>query len=215
MRIFMATTSLLISLSVLAAEPVPPAAGNYTEGKDYTVLAEPLRTADPSKIEVAEAFAFPCHACFNFEPEFSAWVKKQQADVALVKTHVSFRPEWKPYQRGFYTLLSLKLKENHIMDIFNAIHNDNKELDTAQDWADLLATYGVDKQLAISTYDSFAVSSQIKQADARTAGYRVDSTPTVIVEGKYKVSNKLSSYEDVLKVTQFLVDKARAERARH
>src|SRR6187402_2111141 len=165
MRIFMAITSVLISLSVLA-EPAPPAAGNYIEGKDYTVLAEPLRTADPSKIEVAEAFAYPCHACFNFEPIVSAWIKKQQADVALVKTHVSFRAEWKPYQRGFYTVANLKLKESLTMEIFNAIHRDNKELNNAQAWADLLATYGVDKQAVLSTYDSFAVTSQMKQADA-------------------------------------------------
>lgn len=214
MRKFMAILSALISLSV-AAEPAAPVIKNYSEGKDYTVLAEPLRTADSSKIEVGEAFAYPCHACFNFEPTFATWIKTQEPDVVIAKTHVSFRPEWTPYQRGYYTVLSLKLKQNLTMDIFNAIHRDHHELNDAQAWAELLADYGVDKQTVINTYDSFAVSSQMKQADARTAGYRVDSTPTIIVEGKYKVSNKLGSYDEMLNVTQFLVNKARAERIHH
>lgn len=215
MRIFAAMTGILFSLTVLAAEPAPSPVSIYVEGKDYVILAEPLKTTGATKIEVIEAFAYPCDACFNFEPIFESWIKKQQPDVVIVRSPVSFHPTWTPYQRGYYTVQGLNLKEDINMDIFNAIHVQHKELNSAQAWADFLATYGVDKKTVIKKYDSLSVTSQIQQADARTADYKVDSTPTLIVEGKYKVSNHLSSYDEVLKVTQFLVDKVRAERVHH
>ncbi|MES2826392.1 MAG: thiol:disulfide interchange protein DsbA/DsbL [Pseudomonadota bacterium] len=214
MRIFAAMISILVSLNVLAAEPAVSSKANYTEGKDYVVLASPLMPADPTKIEVVEAFAYPCHACFSFEPTLASWIKKQQPDVAFVKVHVSFRPEWRNYQRGYLTLASLNLKENVHLDIFSAIHVQKKQLTSAQAWADFLAIYGVDKQTVLSKYDSFGISTQMKQADARLKSFGVDSTPTLIVAGKYKVSNKLNSHDEVVNVAQFLVDKVRAERAR-
>lgn len=185
---------------------------NYVEGKDYVVLSEPHRTANPSKIEVVEAFAYPCRACFSFEPILERWVKSQPEDVAFIRTHVTFRPEWVPYQRGYYTVLSLKLDKNIDVDIFNEIHVKHKELNTAQAWADFLANYGVDKERVINTYDSFGVSSQMKQADARSNGFKIGSTPMLVINGKYKVNNE-RKFEEVIKIAQFLVEKVRAEKA--
>lgn len=185
----------------------------YVEGKDFVVLAVPVRTTDPSKIEVAEAFAYPCHACFSFEPLLESWVKSQLNDVVLVKNHVSFRPDWVPYQRGYYTVMSLKLKNNIDMDIFKEIHIKRNELNTAQAWANFLANYGVEKEKVIGVYNSFGVSSQMKQADARNNGFKITSTPTLVIDGKYKVGDNLKSYEQVLDVARFLVDKVRAEKA--
>lgn len=214
MRTFSAILSVLFSLSALAAEPVTSSKNNYTEGKEYVVLTSQITPADPARIEVLEAFAYPCHACFSFEPILASWIKNQQPDVTFVKSHVSFRPEWRHYQRGYLTVASLNLKENIHLDIFSAVHVAKKQLTNAQAWADFLATYGVDKQTVLSKYDSFGISTQMKQADARLKSYGVDSTPTLIVAGKYKVSNKLNSHDEVLNVAQFLVDKVRAERAR-
>ncbi|HCS64719.1 MAG TPA: disulfide bond formation protein DsbA [Cellvibrio sp.] len=185
---------------------------DYIEGKDYSILSEPVRVSDPSKIEVAEAFAYPCHACFNFEPLLEVWVKGQSTDVKFVRSHVSFRSEWLPYQRGYYTLLSLNLNKNIDMDIFNEIHIKHSEMNNAQSWANFLSAYGVEKQKVINAYDSFGVDSQIKQADARNNGYKITSTPTLVVDGRYKVSNNQKSYEESLKVAQFLVNKVRKEK---
>lgn len=211
MKAFLASmfffTLLIAGYSSAESKPV------YVEGKDFVVLAEPVRTTDPTKIEVAEAFAYPCHACFSFEPALESWIKSQSNDIVFVKSHVSFRPEWVPYQRGYYTVLSLKLKNNIDMDIFKEIHVNRNELNTDQAWANFLANYGVEKEKVIGVYNSFGVSSQMKQADARNNGFKITSTPTLIIDGRYKVGDNLKSYEQVLEVAQFLVDKVRAEKA--
>jgi thiol:disulfide interchange protein DsbA len=202
------------SLSAFAAEPAVAPAANYLEGKDYVLLDEPVRPQDPSKIEVAEVFSYLCGHCFHFEPLVSAWAKAQPSDVVLVPVHANWGEAMLPYQRGYYTAVLLKVKTKSHQATFDRIHRDGKELATAEAWADFLSAYGVTKQAVLSSYNSFAVNSLLAQADARVRGYKISSTPELIVDGKYRISSRqVGSQEAMLKVAAFLVDKTRAERA--
>lgn len=217
MRSFIALTSMFFSLTAFAAD-TPPVSDktSFTQGKEYELIAEPVRPLDSSKIEVTEVFAYTCPHCMHFEPLLEAWEKKQPSDVKLVQIHTMWSSQMEPYQRGFYTLVTLKIKDKVQLAVFDAIHTQRKELTGAQAWADLLAPYGVDKKAVLSTYDSFGVTSQIKQADARVRGYKITGTPELVVDGKYRISSSMAgSQEAMLKVAQFLVDKIRAERANH
>ena len=219
MRIFAALVVALLSFSSFAADsvttkPSVASASNYLEGKDYVLLDEPVRPQDPSKIEVAEVFSYLCGHCFHFEPLVSAWAKTQKMDVAFVQVHASWSPSMVAYQRGYYTAILLKVKDKSHQATFDRIHRESRELATAEDWAENLSGFGVTKQAVLSSYNSFAVNSLLAQADARVRGYRISSTPELIVDGKYRVTSRLvASHEDMLKVAQFLVDKVRAERA--
>lgn len=186
------------------------AAASYSEGKDYVTLGEPVKTADASKVEVNEVFSYACPHCFHFEPLFSAWSKKQGTDVAVVQTHASFNPSWVIYQRGYYTVTSLKLKDKVQDAIFNAVHVAHKELTTADEWAGFLSLYGVDKDTVLKTFNSFGVNTQMKQADTKVKDFKVTSTPQIIVDGRYRIT--ATNHEDMLKVADFLVAKVRAER---
>lgn len=207
MRILVALLGLVFSLGACAQE----AAKEYLEGKDYVVLEQPVRTADPSKIEVAEVFAYSCPHCFHFEPLLQAWEKKQAADVYVLQTHAMWNASMEPLVRGYYTAVTLKIKEQAHMAIFNALHMEHKNFTSAEQWADFFAVYGVDKAKVISTYNSFGVTSQIKQAEARARSYKVTGTPELVVNGKYRVSSRLAGgHEEMLKVVDFLVAKERA-----
>lgn len=219
MRYIAALVIALFSLSSFAVEPAASAkpavsVANYIEGKDYILLDEPVRPQDPSKIEVAEVFSYLCGHCFHFESLVSPWAKTQKPDVAFVPVHASWSPAMAAYQRGYYTAVLLKVKDKSHQATFDRIHREGKELATAEAWADFLSAYGVSKQAVLSSYNSFAVNSLLAQADARVRGYKISSTPELIVDGKYRVSSRLvASHEEMLKVAQFLVDKTRAQRA--
>lgn len=207
MRILVALMGLFFSLSACAQDQ----ASEYLEGKDYVVLDQPVRTADPSKIEVAEVFAYSCPHCFHFEPLLQAWEKKQAADVYVLQTHAMWNAGMEPLTRAYYTALTLKIKDKAHMAIFNALHLEHKNINSPEEWADFFATFGVDKAKALSTYNSFGVTSQIKQAEARARGYKVTSTPELVVNGKYRVSSRQTGgHEGMLKVVDFLVAKERA-----
>jgi thiol:disulfide interchange protein DsbA len=209
MRILAALLGLVFSLSACAQE----ASSEYFEGKEYVLLEQPVRTADPSKIEVAEVFAYSCPHCFDFEPLLQAWEKKQGKDVLVVQTHAMWNPQMEPLVRGFYTSIALGIKDKTHMAVFKSMHLEHKQILTPEQWADFFSAYGVDKAKALSTYNSFGVTSQIKQAEARVRGYKVTSTPEMVVEGKYRVSSRLAGgHAEMLKVVDFLVAKERAER---
>jgi thiol:disulfide interchange protein DsbA len=214
MRIFAALAGLLFSVTAFAAEPAPSLIFPYVEGKDYVVLETPVPTVNPAKIEVVEVFSYLCPHCFHFDPILSAWMKQQKPDVALVQVHASWSPAMEAYQRGFYTAQTLKVREKAHVAIFNAIHVEHKELNDAQAWADFLSAYGVSKQAVLTTYNSEAVTKQVKDADQLFRSYQISGTPELVVEGKYRISTRFSgTQEEMLKVIQYLVNKVRVERA--
>lgn len=209
MRILAALLGLVVSLSACAEEPAP----EYQEGQHYKVLEQPVRTADPSKIEVAEVFSYHCGHCFSFEPMLQAWEKKMSPDTYLVQTHAMWNPQMEPLIRGYYTSVVLKIKDKTHMPVFNAIHLEHKNFNKAEDWAAFFTAYGIPAEKTLSTYKSFGVDSMIKQAEARARGYKVTGTPELVVDGKYHVSARLAGGQpEMLKIVDFLVAKVRAER---
>lgn len=206
MRIFISLLCLAFSLGVYAQE-------DYLEGKHYVLLDQPVRTADPGKIEVAEVFAYSCGYCFQFESLLHDWEKQQASDVYLTQIHAMWNSQMEPLARGYYTSLALGIKDKTHMAVFKSMHLEHKQILTPEQWADFFSGYGIDKAKALSTYNSFGVTSQIKQAEARVRGYKVTSTPEMVVEGKYRVSSRLAGgHAEMLKVVDFLVAKSRAER---
>lgn len=214
MRVFAALVGILFSTAAFAAEQATPSMlVPYLEGRDYVVLDKPVPTANPEKIEVVEVFSYLCPHCFHFDPVISAWAKQQKPDVAMVYVHASWSPVMESYQRGFYTIEALKIKDKVHTAVFNAIHKDQKEFKDAQAWADFLSAYGVKKETVLSTFTSAAMDKQIARSNEQFRKYQITATPEMVVEGKYRVSTRSTgSHEDMLKVVQFLVNKTRLER---
>jgi thiol:disulfide interchange protein DsbA len=69
-------------------------------------------------------------------------------------------------------------------------------LDTESKLAALFEKHGVDEATFKSTFNSFAVNAKLKRAEELIKRYRVQSTPTVIVNGKYSTTGSMAgSYE--------------------
>jgi len=183
----------------------------YVQGKHYEVLAQPVRTADPAKIEVVEVFSYGCGHCYAFEPLLQSWEKKKPSDVYLMQIHAMWNPQMEALVRGYYTSVMLGLKDRTHMAVFNAIHKEQRYFADADQWAEFFAGYGVDKAKALSAYNSFGVSSQIKQAELRAREYKITGTPEMVVNGKYRVSSTLTGgHQEMLKVVDFLVVQERS-----
>ena len=70
----------------------------------------------------------------------------------------------------------------------------------------------VDKNTFDATFDSFGVQSQVAIAKARMLSYRVEGTPEVIINGKYRVSlKKAKTQARMLEIADFLIAKERAK----
>lgn len=206
MRILVALMGLMFSLSACAQG----SSESYKEGQHYVILDQAVRTADPSKIEVAEVFSYTCPHCFDFEPLLHTWEKSQGEDVYLAQTHAMWNPSMQNLVRGYYTSVALKIKDKTHMEVFKAMHLQGKHFNTPEQWADFFVNFGVDKETALKTFHSFGVTSMTNQAESRVRGYKVTGTPEMVVNGKYRVSSRLAGgHMEMLKVVDFLVEKER------
>jgi thiol:disulfide interchange protein DsbA len=200
----LATATMAVGLmfsTVQAAEP-------YQAGKDYVELTQPVKTADPNKVEVVEMFGYPCPHCNSFEPMLKAWEKQKGEEIDFERIPVVFGRSWEGPARSYYTAeLMGKVDETH-QAMFDAIHVERKRFRGAEDFADFYESLGVDRGQFLKTYNSFAVNMKLNQGDSKLRSYQVDGVPTLIVNGKYRVTAGMAgSQADMLKVVDYLINK--------
>ena len=86
-------------------------AANFVAGKDYTVVANPVKTAAPAgKLEVREFFWYGCPHCFKLEPHMQTWLKKIPSDVYFLRTPAAMNKVWEQGARGYYVSEALGVK---------------------------------------------------------------------------------------------------------
>lgn len=203
-------TLLLFSLGALAAE----SGETFVEGKHYERLPEPVRTADPSRIEVVEVFWYGCVHCFHFEPLIDDWKKTLPEDVDFHRSPAMWNPVMAMHAQAFYTAQALGVLDKMHGPLFAALNVDRKKLQSEGELADFFAEHGVSKEDFTKTFNSFGVKSSVKQADARARSYRISGTPEMVVNGKYRVSARTAGGQaEMLKVIDFLLAQERAARA--
>ena len=63
-------------------------------------------------------------------------------------------------------------------------------------------------------FNSFSVRSRVQQADGRGRVYRITGTPSLIVDGTYRVDARMAgSHEEMLAVVDYLVERERQQRS--
>jgi thiol:disulfide interchange protein DsbA len=205
----LAILALLLPLGLRAEEPA-----NFVEGTHYERIPEPVRTADPSRIEVVEMFWYGCVHCFHFEPLLAKWQQTLPKDVDFHRSPAMWNQPMALHAQAFYTAQVLGVLPKVHDPLFNALNVDRKPLATEADLAALFVAHGVKEEDFHKAFNSFGVQASVKQADARARSYGITGTPEVVVEGKYRVSARTAgSPENMLKVMDFLIAKERAARA--
>jgi len=190
---------------------VAPQGPTPVAGTDYVEIegGQPFANT-PGKIEVAEVFAYWCGHCAAFEPLVGAWKARQPADVSFVPVPAVFNAQ-DEFPRAFYASEAMGTLERTHTATFNAIHL-QKSLRPNADAASIAAFYGtlgIDQARFTSTMQSFAVNANLGRARQFAMRSGVDATPTIIVDGKYRVIGG-KSLEDILRITDHLVAMERA-----
>ncbi|MDG1166058.1 MAG: thiol:disulfide interchange protein DsbA/DsbL [Porticoccaceae bacterium] len=183
----------------------------YQQGVHYEALPQTIRTANPDKIEVNEVFSYTCGHCYNFEAVLHPWSEKLAGDVDFQQTPAVWQPALEPYARAYYSAAMLKVLDKVHMPIFEAIHVKREQVRTEADFAAIFAAQGIDGDKFTKAYNSFGMSSMVNQAKARIRGYRVQGTPEIVINGKYRISTRQAGgFEGMLNVADFLIEKERA-----
>ena len=194
---------ILLFFSVAEAE-------EFTLGKHYQTLKSNLATRDPSKVEVVEVFWFGCNHCFFLESYIQPWKKMLPKDVDFWKSHATWNPTLKIHARLFYSAKALGVEGQVVPAAFNAIQREKKFLTGNSELEYFFKGLGIEKEKYHSVSRSFGVDNAVRQADYRMRQWEISAVPTLIVNGKYKVSpTREIGIEKILEVVDFLIQKER------
>jgi thiol:disulfide interchange protein DsbA len=206
-RIFLALS--LVFLSTLASAQ----GQKIEEGFDYRILPIPQPVETKGKVEVIEFFWYGCPHCYDFEPELSAWVKRQPKDVVFRRVPVAFRDDFLPHSQLYYALESMGKGDALNEKVMYAMHKENKRLLTESEIADWVASQGIDRNTFLATYRSFAVVSKARAAKQLADAYRIDGVPTIVMQGKYLTSPSIAGTKaKAIAVMDYLEEKIRKDK---
>jgi thiol:disulfide interchange protein DsbA len=189
--------SLLAGL-VLLAGPAAHAL-DLVEGVNYKTLkpAQPTNVA-PGKVEVVEVFWYACGHCYLLEPSLAAWERKgKAANVELVRLPATWNDMLKTHARVFYTIEILGKPQLHD-EVFREMNVRGNRLETPEKIEAFFVARGVSKAEFQKAFSGFAVESKLARAVDLNKRYRITSTPTVVVNGKYVTDASMAGGEDKL-----------------
>ena len=98
--------------------------------------------------------------------------------------------------------------------LFNALHVERRPVRSVEDVAAFYADYGTTQDEFMAAMQSFAVNAKIARAQQVVPRYGVEGTPSMIVNGKYRVMSPVQGgFPRMLEVVDALIAKERAAMA--
>jgi thiol:disulfide interchange protein DsbA len=211
---------LLLGLSSLVR-----AQTSWVEGKNYFLInpARPPAIA-AGKVEVTEVFSYGCPACNAFLPVMHKLKQALPANAVLTYLPASFNlgEDWPMFQKAFFTAQALGVADQTHDAMFAAVWKTGElgisdpvtqrlkdplpSIEDAARFYNRAAGVPVDKFL--STAKSFAVDTKVRGTEEAIVAYRVDRTPTIVVNGRYRLYAESAGGEDqLIELVKWLVAK--------
>ncbi len=219
------TIAIAFGWALTASAAAPAVEPTWVEGRNYFLVIPQQRTqVPPGKVEVTEVFSYGCPACNQFNP----WMRQLKASLPA-NAQVDYVPagfntveDWPMFQRAYCTALLLGISEKTHDAMFDAIWNTGElgisdpqthrlksplpSIEDAARFYNRLTGVPVDKFVA--TAKSFAVDVKLKSYDTYALVTHVDGTPTLIVNGKYRLSpGSAGGANEAIALVNYLVKK--------
>lgn len=210
--------ALFCFVSVAAAQ-----APQYREGEQYVAVEPAQPTSVPAgKIEVTEVFSYACPACDHFYPMMDRLrqVLPANAEVDYVAAAFNTSEDWPVFQRAYYTAKALGIAARTHDAMFDAVWKSGQlqtvdpqtqrlksPMPTIEDVAEWYHRQtGIATQQFLAAAHSFGVDMQIQQAQNYITACAVSETPTIIVNGKYRVDgSSAGDFNRMIEVVRWLV----------
>lgn len=227
------TAAPATATTVATAKPAAPAQpfvdnGQWVEGKNYFLVQPAQPTDHPDKVVLTEVFSYGCPACYEFHTWMDKLVAGLPSNVVVEYVPASWHPEenWPLYQRVYFAAKTLGVADKTYDAMFDAAWKTGElatddltlgrpkpasEWPKLEDFAKFYAKYGVNPAQFIGVANSFSVNLAMKRADDQVRAFGADSTPTLVVDGKYRLTPvSAGGYDKTLALTKWLIAKAAA-----
>lgn len=192
--------------------PWPAAAVDVMEDVEYRLITQqPL--ADPRRIEVVEFFYYGCRWCNEAEPYVQEWLQRKPADVVFRLQPAIRNTRWIPLTKAFYILEAEgKLGALHAK-MFQAYHREGLNLEDESVLANWLVKHGLKRARVDELLHADGILQKLEEARETTYAYGVETTPSMVVDGRYLTSSGMAGgVAELMGVVEALVTLARDER---
>ena len=208
--------SILISGMAMFATVAQSQEVEYREFEHYREIPTRFETSDINSdtVVVTEMFSYICNHCFTFERELENWLPKQDHTVKFVREHVIFSVTSLSLAKAFYAAEELGVTEKIHIPMFTAIHVNGLRMNQLDLLVRLFEGRGETSAADFrAAYNGFNVENRVRRSDALVRGWRINETPTMVVDGRYIAGGTHTrSNRQVLDVVDFLVDKVLEDR---
>jgi thiol:disulfide interchange protein DsbA len=216
-------SSLVSFAGAAAAQPPAAAAPNWVQGKNYFLVPQPQPTNLPKgKVLVTEVFSYACPACNQFRPYMQKLVKSLPPNAVVDYVPAAFNPseDWPMFQLAYVTAQTLGIADRTHEAMFDAVWTTGElattegntlksHMPTIEDAARFYQKQtGVPAAKFLETAKSFGVDTQVRHDEDLMKAYGIDRTPTLIVNGKYRVTvQEAGGAAEMVDLVIFLVHK--------
>jgi thiol:disulfide interchange protein DsbA len=202
-----------------------PAAQAWIEGKNYFLVQPARPTSLPKgKVEVTEVFSYACPACNVFQPVMRKLKQSLPANAVLDYLPASFNAneDFPMFQLAYCTAQALGVAERTHDAMFDAVWTSGElavvdprteriraPLPSIEDAARFYQRQaGIPVEKFLNEAKSFEVDLKVRTDDGLLQAYGIDRTPTIIVNGRYRVYVESAGGPDqVVELVNWLVAK--------
>ena len=200
-------------------------AQTWTEGVNY-FLIQPARPTGlaPGKVEVTEVFSYACPACNIFQPTMHKLKQSLPANVVVDYVPAAFNTaeDWPMFQLAYVTAQILGVDQQTHDAMFDAVWKGGdlsitdpstrglkSRMPTIEDAAKFYnQRAGVPVEKFIAASKSFSADLKVRTDQDLLMAYKVDRTPTMIVNGKYRLHVESAGGTDqLIDLIKYLVAK--------
>lgn len=200
-------------------------AQTWTEGVNYFLIQPPRPTGlAPGKVEVTEVFSYACPACNIFQPTIHKLKQSLPANAVLDYLPAAFNTaeDWPMFQLAYVTAQILGVDQQTHDAMFDAVWKGGdlsitdpstkglkSRMPTIEDAAKFYNEHaGIPVEKFVATSKSFSADLKVRTDQDLMVTYKVDRTPTMIVNGKYRLHVESAGGTDqLIELVKFLVAK--------
>lgn len=200
-RIF---TAVAAAFTLLACS----ASSAFDEGTHYQRLSKAQPTSSGDKVEVVEVFWYGCPHCYSLEPVVHDWLKTKPENVEFIRLPAALNPTWAFHAKVYYTAETLGVLETFHEAFFDEVHMQKRRMNTESSVQAFFEKLGVSEDAFENAWNSFGVDSKLRKAKQRVIGYQLRSVPSIVVNGKYKITAQTAGgNRQIFNVVNELIEK--------
>ena len=193
-----------IYVSTIVVSDIPM--GEYQLGVHYEEVENPRRIRG-DRIEVMEFFSYACVHCYNLESDLGKWKKKNSDKVHFVRSPAFTNEGWRILAQSYFTTETLGITDRNHLGFFHAIQDKRTVFNNLDRLANYFDGKGTTSEEYRTAFNSAGTKQMYAVADRRQRRYKVASVPTLIVNGKYRVTTTATvGRSRLLDVVDYLIE---------